>query len=639
MVRLASSLLILSALTGSAARAQDAQPSTRFDAHRFWMKAFDGDLRDPMRLNRPGRMTQWDWFAGVVGEYANSALVRYDVTGPTGQLTRTAMVDDVVALNVSGGVAFHERFRLDLAFPVYLASFNANNVYVGANFGDIRATATVPILIPDLYDEGVGLAVNGHLDLPSGNEEAFLGDTSVAGGGTLAFSYALAGFTLTAEAGAHFRKAYQLGNLNGSDAFIGGLGVGYKVHPTTSLNLESLFEIGFLPTDPPLTQSPIEITLSLRHRRPNGGHLLAGASMGVTDGAGAARARAFLGGGFGAFRDPPPKDRDQDGVPDTTDACPDDPETLNSYKDQDGCPDRLGTLSVRVLRENQPVEGAEVELLGLDDDIERFLSLAEPRVREDLMPGATYDGVARVGRCLAGDGSVRISEGTNKLDIPLQAVRGGRVQYEIVGSKGQPVPDALATWKTSDPGCADREGYAIGESGGFEHPIGAGTHTVFIDAPGFRIHRQEVVINTGETAVVRVELKPTKIEVTREEIRILESVYFEYNSAAIKPASFALLDEIADTLLGNEVGRVLVEGHTDSKGADDYNLDLSDRRANSVREYLVGKGVPADQLLAKGFGESKPIATNNTEAGRAQNRRVVFTLLDQASQQIRTEAE
>lgn len=634
-----SPLLLALLLAPVSARAQDVVPADRFDAHRFWMTAFDGDLRDPMRVNRPGRTAQWDWFVGAVGEYANAPLVRYDVTGPDGSLTRTHLLDHVVALNLSAGVTFHERFRLDVAAPIYFASFDANDAWQGVQFGDIRATAMIPILLPNVHDEGLGLAVLGHLDLPSGAEARFLGETTVAGGGSVALSYALTGFTLSAEAGVHFRPAYQLGNLNGTDSFVGGVGLGYKVHSTTSIQLEGLFEVGFLPVDPALTQSPFELTLSLRHRRPNGGHLLVGGAVGVTDGAGAPRARAFLGGGFGAFREPPPKDRDQDGLPDTTDACPDEPETLNRYKDQDGCPDQLGSLTIRVLRDGKPVEGAEVDLLGAEDDVERFLSTVEPRVREGLLPGTTFDAVARVGRCLAGDGMVRIAEGENQLDVPLRTVRGGRVLYEIVGPKGQGVPDATATWKTSDPGCADREGYAIGSTGSFEHPIGAGAHTVFVDAPGFRIHRQDVVVATGETAVVRVELKPTKIEVTRKEIRILESVYFEFGSAVIKPQSFALLDEIADTLLGNEVGRVLVEGHTDDRGSDAANLDLSDRRANAVREYLVGKGVPADQLLAKGFGEGRPVATNATDAGRAQNRRVVFTLLDQASQDIETEVK
>jgi OOP family OmpA-OmpF porin len=69
-------------------------------------------------------------------------------------------------------------------------------------------------------------------------------------------------------------------------------------------------------------------------------------------------------------------------------------------------------------------------------------------------------------------------------------------------------------------------------------------------------------------------------------------------------------------------GKVEVAGHTDSRGSDAYNMDLSLRRAQSVRDYLVTKGIPSDRLVINGYGESQPIADNTTEEGRFQNRRV-----------------
>jgi outer membrane protein OmpA-like peptidoglycan-associated protein len=78
-----------------------------------------------------------------------------------------------------------------------------------------------------------------------------------------------------------------------------------------------------------------------------------------------------------------------------------------------------------------------------------------------------------------------------------------------------------------------------------------------------------------------------------------------------------------------------VEGHTDSQGDDLYNLELSQRRAQAVVDYLVAKGVPRAQLQAQGFGETKPIADNRTKEGRAQNRRVVFTIVGASNIQNR----
>jgi len=75
--------------------------------------------------------------------------------------------------------------------------------------------------------------------------------------------------------------------------------------------------------------------------------------------------------------------------------------------------------------------------------------------------------------------------------------------------------------------------------------------------------------------------------------------------------------------------RFLIEGHTDSRGRDSYNKSLSDQRAASVRLYLEGKGIPASRLESKGFGEEKPVASNDTAAGRQENRRVNLSILEQ----------
>ena len=97
----------------------------------------------------------------------------------------------------------------------------------------------------------------------------------------------------------------------------------------------------------------------------------------------------------------------------------------------------------------------------------------------------------------------------------------------------------------------------------------------------------------------------------------------------IKPVSFPVLDEVAAVLIGTPtILRVRVEGHTDSRGRDRYNLDLSKRRAHSVRRYLMSKGVEPRRLVAEGYGETVPIATNDTSDGRAENRRVEFVILE-----------
>ncbi len=109
------------------------------------------------------------------------------------------------------------------------------------------------------------------------------------------------------------------------------------------------------------------------------------------------------------------------------------------------------------------------------------------------------------------------------------------------------------------------------------------------------------------------------------QIRVLETVYFENNKDVISPRSFKLLDTVANILATHpEIEKMRIEGHTDNTGNADYNLDLSQRRADAVAKYLVSKSVASERLEAKGFGPAKPLADNATKEGRAKNRRVEF---------------
>lgn len=107
----------------------------------------------------------------------------------------------------------------------------------------------------------------------------------------------------------------------------------------------------------------------------------------------------------------------------------------------------------------------------------------------------------------------------------------------------------------------------------------------------------------------------------------LAGVNFENNSPELTAASVAILDDAVATLKKRSDIRVEVGAHTDSRGQAAYNQDLSNRRAASVRSYLIEHGIAADRLTARGYGEGKPIADNGTSAGRAKNRRVELTVL------------
>lgn len=117
--------------------------------------------------------------------------------------------------------------------------------------------------------------------------------------------------------------------------------------------------------------------------------------------------------------------------------------------------------------------------------------------------------------------------------------------------------------------------------------------------------------------------------VTETQIEIKEQIQFELNKYAITGSrSFEILRDVAKVLERNEHLRIRIEGHTDSQGKASYNMKLSDGRANSVRQWLISAGISADRMTAIGRGEDHPIDTNSTAAGRQNNRRVEFHILN-----------
>ena len=138
--------------------------------------------------------------------------------------------------------------------------------------------------------------------------------------------------------------------------------------------------------------------------------------------------------------------------------------------------------------------------------------------------------------------------------------------------------------------------------------------------------RQEVTFDP----IIRHKPKKSLVTVGEEEINIKQQVQFALDQDIILPESTPLLLEIADVLIKNpRIKRVEVQGHTDNTGTPEHNQDLSDRRAASVRDWLVQHGVVADRLVAKGYGQTKPLVPNVTTANKAKNRRVQFIILDQ----------
>jgi len=132
--------------------------------------------------------------------------------------------------------------------------------------------------------------------------------------------------------------------------------------------------------------------------------------------------------------------------------------------------------------------------------------------------------------------------------------------------------------------------------------------------------------------------KPTKVVDNTDEVLadVFDNLNFEFGKADIKKESLPYLDKLADTLNKAKNWTLEIQGHTDDKGGDDFNMKLSQNRADAVKNYLITKGVLLDSITAKGFGESKPLVPNDSDANREKNRRVEFKITKPNNQVVTT---
>jgi len=145
-----------------------------------------------------------------------------------------------------------------------------------------------------------------------------------------------------------------------------------------------------------------------------------------------------------------------------------------------------------------------------------------------------------------------------------------------------------------------------------------------------RWSKEDMTVDCGAEPVVEAKAPPPPpppAAPVYETVTLKAGALFDLNKSTLKPAGKAELDAVSDKITGNaRVTDVKVVGHTDSTGTDSYNQQLSERRAATVRDYLVSKGVNSNIISVSGMGESAPVADNTTSAGRALNRRVEVSI-------------
>lgn len=224
--------------------------------------------------------------------------------------------------------------------------------------------------------------------------------------------------------------------------------------------------------------------------------------------------------------------------------------------------------------------------------------------------------------------------GDVQLDCPLVALpRVGTIVGHVKDAEtGQSVGGAFV--KITDAQNKELTGTADAMGNLRLEQVVPGTATAQTDAEGYLTSTEKLDIKPRTENVWDIALtkrpKKANVQVGKNEIVIKQQIQFAVDSAVILPESNGLLNEIADVLIKNpRIHKVEVQGHTDNTGTPDHNLTLSNDRAQAVVGWLTSHGVPADRLVAKGYGQTKPLVPNVTAGNRARNRRVQFIITDQ----------
>ncbi|TNE85433.1 MAG: OmpA family protein [Deltaproteobacteria bacterium] len=315
-----------------------------------------------------------------------------------------------------------------------------------------------------------------------------------------------------------------------------------------------------------------------------------------------AGATYWLGEGFGK------KDSDKDGVEDEVDKCPDAPEDLDGFEDTDGCPE-----------------------LDNDGDGVQDANDTCPELPEDLDEWEDEDGCPEPDN----DGDLVFDEDDECPNVAgLEQFKG----CPDTDEDGLPDTVDVCPDKPGDEmwqGCPDTDEDFVGDNlDKCPNEPGSMGAEGCPDADEDRVpdSRDKCPDEKAPEGIVPAlsDGCPARVFITKDAIKITEKVFFDSGKATIQSKSNDLLDEIAGIFNDNaQIKKVEIAGHTDDRGDDEANLKLSQERAQAVVDYLVGKGVDAGRLEAKGYGETKPIADNKKSTGRAENRRVEFSILEQ----------
>ncbi|MBL9023361.1 MAG: OmpA family protein [Myxococcales bacterium] len=474
------------------------------------------------------------------------------------------------------------------------------------------------------------VALGGAVDIAAGlghitAEDKFIGNDSpvtIGWRGIADFYYE--GFFAAVNLRGIYRGESTLGTTTvGPVEFRYSAGAGYEITPIIHVMAEGFGSTQFSGTKGTNT---LEIDGNVRIIPLGSGLAInVGGGAGIVEGVGVPLARAMVGLTFSMEAG----DQDADGINDNDDTCPAKPEDKDQFEDEDGCPeddnDKDGVVDTK---DKCPLK-AEVINGFKDDD-------GCPDEVKDSDKDGIPDGSDK---CPDQAGAVRTQEFYGCADTDSDGVADPKDKCPNAAedtdgfedTDGCPDPD---NDNDGVPDESDECGEEPEIKNGFKDEDGCPDSVPDADKDGIpdnvdKCPTRAETFNGRDDEDGCPEAGPSLVDIKEEEIRILQRVEFETSSDKIKGAtSFAVLDAVIGALKANpQIFLVEVAGHTDNSGDAKLNKDLSQKRADAVRKYMIDKGVAESRLRATGYGQEKPISDNNTAAGKQKNRRVEFNIL------------
>lgn len=465
---------------------------------------------------------------------------------------------------------------------------------------DVRLSPKVVLL--DLDQSPVGIALVGKLNLPTGPSQSFMGEGGVSGMPMAVLEYADDSvhareyfFRMALNAGYRMRPPMQYRDLTLGNELVYRGAMALHPNPVVEMGVDVAGNYA----GPRVAQHALEVLPWFRVLPHALVSLTGGAGFSVLSGLGSPDMRLWLGATLAPSFNPNDLDRDKDGIPNKWDQCPNVPEDYDGFQDEDGCPeldndqDTLPDTVDQCPNEPEDFDGFQDQdgCPDLDNDRDGIPDLADACVMipENFNAFQDEDGCPdeRPAYDTDGDGYAD--------DVD-------RCPFE---------PEDFDQWEDED-GCPEKDN----DLDGIPDVVDA--------CPNQRESFNGYLDEDGCP-----DDAPSRVRVEKTHIVIDDKIFFEVNKTVIQVISYELLQEIAAVIVDHpEITRIRVEGHTDADGSDAYNLNLSQGRAEAVVDFLIRAGVEAERLEPVGYGESRPIDTNDHEEGKGRNRRVELLIVE-----------